>query len=149
MSYAPRILPVSRVHGFCPALPSALSASFELFVVVADGWFHDRRWRSGEVLVCEPTEVVQGTGAIVLEARGLGRPRVGIMENGRLRGDAGEPCSTARWRVSGRLMGVLRPARVGEHVHASTLAPEGWVLEATTQSETAAVAQLSLFSRAA
>ncbi len=64
-------------------------------------------------VVCEGDVLVVGGrarpgDAVVLLARGMGRPRVGSMAHDGLRGDAGERCSAARWVPAGRLLEVVR-----------------------------------------
>lgn len=46
--------------------------------------------------------------AVVLVARGHGRPRMGMVRGRQLIGDAGERCLEARWCPAGRLIGVHR-----------------------------------------
>jgi hypothetical protein len=70
------------------------------FVVVRSGEFNGRRWCVGEGLVCvAPGE--EEARAVVLVARGPGRPRLGTLDGEAMRGDAGEPCSPERWQAAG------------------------------------------------
>ncbi|HHO53415.1 MAG TPA: hypothetical protein ENK18_21730 [Deltaproteobacteria bacterium] len=83
-----------------PSVPDSEDAS--LFVVLRSGSFGGQHWVPGEVLVCRGTAY---TGdAVVLVARGHGRPRLGCVQGSRFFGDAGEPCHPARWRAAGRVV---------------------------------------------
>lgn len=76
------------------------------FVVTQPGEINGSMVREGDVLVVGGRARLGD--AVVLLARGVGRPRVGSMAHDGLRGDAGEPCSAARWVPAGRLLEVVR-----------------------------------------
>jgi hypothetical protein len=76
------------------------------FVVMQPGELNGSTVRQGDVLVVGGR--ARPGDAVVLLARGMGRPRVGSMAHDGLRGDAGEPCSAARWVPAGRLLEVVR-----------------------------------------
>jgi hypothetical protein len=75
----------------------------EAFLVVATGTFGGRAFAVGDLLIAEP---VVGDGAVILVARGPGRPRLGSVHGSAVTGDAGEPCSAHRWRVAGSVRHV-------------------------------------------
>lgn len=107
-------------------LPVPLShPGLALFVVVREGLTGGHWFSAGEVLVCRGE--ARSGDATVLVAR-HGHPRVGRVQAGRLVGDGGEPCHTARWQSAGRLVAVWRRGACG------------WVAElAEREAETAAV----------
>jgi hypothetical protein len=73
----------------------------EFFVVVAPGVHQAQSFAAGDVLWCDgPAETGE---AVVLVARGHGRPRLGTANGSRFLGDRGEPCHPDRWRVAGGL----------------------------------------------
>jgi hypothetical protein len=91
------------------ALPEAVrSGRIPAFLVVTEGMFDGVFYPTGAVLVSGLAEACQ---AVILVARGYGRPRFGTIRDGRLYGDAGEPCSTARWMSVGPVASVIFPAR--------------------------------------
>jgi hypothetical protein len=106
----PRIVPLTQFLRHpalrLPSLPP-VSERVRLFVVVSGGGFGGRRWYVGDLVVCQ-RRANQVEGQVMLEARGLGRPRLGTLVEGALFGDGGEACSPARWRVAGEVVAVLR-----------------------------------------
>ena len=88
------------------------------FVVVAGGEHGGRRLRKGDVVVVGGA--ARMGDVVVLLASGMGRPRMGRVGATGLLGDAGEPCSAARWSAAGRLLEVARkppqsnPTRYGQ-----------------------------------
>ena len=110
---APRIAPVHEA--LSSRLPEGWRAAEDrAFVVVSGGEFAGQRWDAGDVLVLGEGPVVGE--AVVLVARGYGRPRLGSVEGRSLRGDAGEACSADRWRVAGRIETVIRAPRSAQVV---------------------------------
>lgn len=84
---------------------TAVDAGDELlYRVVQSGTLWGRSWQVGELVVCGGTP--DDGDALVLSAR-VGRPRLGVMSEGTLHGDVGEPCSPTRWQVAGRVQRVL------------------------------------------
>jgi len=114
--FPPRIAPLTQFLRYpnlrLPPLPQ-VADEVRLFVVIEGGGFGGRRWHVGDLVACRRREN-QLTGQVMLEARGLGRPRLGTLYEGGLYGDAGEACSPARWRVAGEVIGVLRPNDRGQ-----------------------------------
>lgn len=107
---APEIAPLSellRVTGH--AAPGGWG--HVQFVVVRSGEFNGRTWRVGEGLACV-APVADEARAVVLVARGPGRPRLGTLEGESMRGDAGEPCSPERWQAAGAVEVVPAEAEV-------------------------------------
>ncbi len=98
---APLIQPITDA---LTAVPS-VHPSLRLFTVLRDGTFAGRRWHAGDVVACR--NAIEPRGPIVLEARGHGRPRLGMLEGHALRGDGGEACSPLRWGVAGEVVAVL------------------------------------------
>lgn len=132
---APRIIQ-TNAHAH-PGLPDLGGDAFE---VRHAGEFGGRSWERGVVLFCSGSRA--DDALVVLTARGRGRPRLGRLDGPRIWGDAGEPCSAARWQVAGTVVAVARPAAG---------MPGGWLIEAlegaSSQSpEQAHVGQLSLFA---
>lgn len=78
-----------------------------LFVVVQAGFYAGLRWYRGDVVACDETS--GDGGPLILEARGMGRPRLGHRSGSVLYGDGGEACHPARWRVAGRAVALLQP----------------------------------------
>lgn len=107
-------------------LPETLrEASQAVFQVQQAGWFGGRRWREGMLLVCGPMS--RGDHQVVLVPRGMGRPRLGTVEQGALFGDCSEPCSALRWHPAGAIIAVVEPTRrqtpSGVPLHAVIAAP--------------------------
>jgi hypothetical protein len=91
------------------ALPEAVrSGRIPAFLVVSEGTFEGTFYPCGAVLV---TGLGDADDSVILVARGYGRPRFGTIRDGRLFGDADEPCSAARWMSVGPVAAVLHPAR--------------------------------------
>jgi hypothetical protein len=91
------------------ALPESVrSGRTPAFLVVTEGTFEGKFYPAGVVLV---SGLGDANDAVILVARGYGRPRFGTIADGRLYGDAGEPCSAARWMSVGPVAAVLHPAR--------------------------------------
>ncbi|MBW2257531.1 MAG: hypothetical protein JRI25_23445, partial [Deltaproteobacteria bacterium] len=113
---APRIAPLSQFLRHpalrLPSIPR-VSQQVRLFVVVEGGGFGGRRWYAGDLVVCRWCATPLA-GQVMLEARGLGRPRLGTLDEGDLFGDGGEACSPVRWRVAGEVVAVLRPDDRGQ-----------------------------------
>lgn len=107
---APRIAALDRllVPGVqVPILAlGELPPSSRLFVVLVGGPFGGLWLDRGDVIACAPA--VAAEGLVVLEARGLGRPRLGTACEGMLQGDSGEVCSPLRWSVAGEVVRVVR-----------------------------------------
>ncbi len=99
----PRIAPLDTLPLGLPPLPAG-SLLYRALTAGALGGVEVVR---GDLVVCR--RAPNPEGAVVLEARGLGRPRLGCVLGATLLGDAGEPCSPLRWRVAGELAEVLRP----------------------------------------
>jgi len=106
LSHAP-----ATVRPLLPALPEGVPA----FVVVREGDHGAWSFAAGDVLVCRG-EAAHGD-AVVLVPGGHGRPRLGEVVGGTLRGDAGEPCSPLRWQAAGKLVACYR------------LGVDGWVVQ--------------------
>ena len=117
-------------------------AADDVFVVVSSGEFDGQRYRVGDVLICRG-EAVDGE-AMVLMARGHGRPRMGRVLGDALFGEVGEPCSAARWRAAGRIVTVLQ----GDTSSLSVVRSASQVVAMPIERRVRR-AQLSLFSRAA
>lgn len=111
---APRIVAITAS---LPLVPQGA----RLFQVVQEGSFADRSWAVGDVLVCVPG-AEQDESAVVLVARGHGRPRLGSRQGHHLRGEVGELCSPERWLVAGAVVAVLR-SREHTQGHAGAGAP--------------------------
>ena len=112
----------------------SFDSKVRLFRVVESGAFGGQRWSAGQVLVCRGTP---RTGdAVVLVARGHGRPRMGRVQGTRFIGDAGEPCHPARWGAAGRVVGAFRRQRgawVADTVSPSAVGEAGESSPAATQ----------------
>ncbi|MCO4746461.1 MAG: hypothetical protein KC912_16810 [Proteobacteria bacterium] len=121
-------------------------AADQVFVVMSPGRFAGQRYNVGDVLICRG-DVVEDE-AMVLMARGHGRPRMGSLRGDALYGEVGEPCSAARWRAAGRIVAVLR----GESSSLSVVRSAPQVVKVSREPRRprrVRTPQLSLFSRAA
>lgn len=134
-----------RVRALLPALPEHVEA----FVVVHEGAFGGREHAAGDILICRGAV---DDGDTVLVALGHGRPRLGSVIDGRLVGDAGEPCHPARWRAAGQLVASYRQGAHGWVVHLLGGAFDDAVAAPQEAAEASPVpaavqgAQLSLFA---
>ncbi len=100
--------------------------------VVRSGVFRGRHYEVGDVLLCGGSPAWGST--VILAARGLGRPRLGAIQGGRVLGDRGEACSATRWVAVGRVLAVVRPAQPlagAPHPSAALPSPAGWVVVST------------------
>lgn len=76
------------------------------FRVLQEGRFGGHVFEVGDLVLCAGAP--RHEDAVVLVARGHGRPRLGRVVGPHLLGDAGERCHEARWRAAGRVVGVAR-----------------------------------------
>ena len=106
---APVLNPIANLLIHPGVLSDTRCAEAMTFVVVQSGVFNGRPWNVGDVVVCQG--MATDGEAVVLVARGMGRPRLGTVAGHRFYGDCGEPCSRARWEAAGRIVAVL-PAQV-------------------------------------
>ena len=113
--------------------PLFAEAGVEAFTIVRSGYFAGRDWSAGDMIVCSPRR--EAVANVVLIPRGRGRIRMGTAQGSKLFGEAGEPCSPARWRAAGMLSAVARPARGA-----------GWVVEQLNTPNQPQTHQLSLFA---
>lgn len=107
---APSILPAQQAF----SLPANLPRGTEVYEVHQSGRFGDQVFSKGERLLVEGAP--ECGDAVVLVARGPGRPRLGWVRSTGLVGDCGEPCLSRRWRAAGRLVGIARPLAGGWQV---------------------------------
>jgi hypothetical protein len=147
---APVLVPIHAAH---PSIREALPAlpereGVDLFVVVAEGAFAGQRWEVGEILVCRGE--ARSGDAVVLVARGHGRPRLGSVEGTRFLGDGGEPCHPARWRAAGRIVATYRQRELGWVVDLqqgpAAAGRAGEALPVAGRAPATPAAQLSLFA---
>lgn len=81
-------------------------AGVRMFRVTQDGTYAGRRYRAGEIVLVEGAP--RDGRHVVMVPAGHGEPQLGRVQGALLLGSYGEPCSNARWRVAGRLVGVAR-----------------------------------------
>ena len=126
------------------AVPSLWQgAADDVFVVTSPGDFGGQRYSIGDMLICRGD--VGDDEAVVLMARGHGRPRLGWVRGDALSGEAGEPCSVSRWRAAGRIVAVLQ----GDPSSLSVIRSASQVVSMPMEHRRPARRQLSLFSRVA
>lgn len=142
---APSIVPATQAF----PLPAHLPAGAQVFEVVRSGSFAGHVFSKGERLIVDGA--AQRGDAVVLVARGRGRPRLGQVRAHGLVGDLGEPCLERRWAVAGRLLGVASQLAGGWQVSRFD-EPEvvgmvsGSVAPTAVVDAPAAVGQLDLFA---